>query len=388
MARSVAHNLSLLLLLPVTACTGFPDDVHQSGQAMVKWEDNGTALSAFVSMDPVACGEAGAEVSLAGEVISSAAASFVELVVEIDGAEFARHTLVESGAFEKREDFKVASIEAAIPLPVGEHSARLCLGQRGAKGRPEKGACLQPFDYSSVCEPEPDTTRPLIAAERSAAPNELGWYREPLVVTFSCSDADSGIASCSAPVVIDQEGSELYARGQGVDRAGNVVGRAEGPLRLDATPPVVSFPGARDYLVDEVIEVGCAIGDGLSGVQSSSCSASSGDAFRLPLGGHTLSARAIDLAGNVTEVSAEFSVSVTSDSLCHLVQRFTAKAQIAQSLCTKLSAAEASSARGNRNATDGQLDAFQHEVQAQSGKAISLANAAVLMPLADGLRLE
>jgi hypothetical protein len=390
MARSASRNLSVLLLLPLAACTTFPENVHQSGQAMVQWSDNGTALSAFVSVDPVACGEAGPELAIAGQVISSAAASFVEVVVEIDGVEQARHTLVESGAFDKQDGAKAAAIDSRIPLPLGEHSARLCLGQRGAKGRPEKGACLQPFDYAIDCQAVApvDETRPTIVATRSAAPNENGWYKEPLVVTFTCSDAESGIESCSEPVVVDQDGLEQYAKGYAVDKAGNTFGRSEGPLRLDQAAPVITFPGVRDYLVDETIDVGCAIGDALSGVKESTCGAITGDAFRMPLGAHAISGHATDLAGNVTDTSAEFTVSVTSDSLCNLVERFVLKAGIAGSLCTKLDNAAASVARGNAKSANGLLDAFQHEVSAQSGKAITYAHAAVLIPLADGLRME
>ena len=54
-----------------------------------------------------------------------------------------------------------------------------------------------------------DATPPTVGAAADRAPDGNGWYRKPLTVTFSGSDATSGVASCTAP-----------ARYAGPDRAG------------------------------------------------------------------------------------------------------------------------------------------------------------------------
>src|SRR5688572_6751992 len=343
MLRSSTRARSLLLLLPLTACTGMGGPgALEARQALLEVNAKGIPVSAFVAIDPVACGDAGPEFRLSGEVTATDALSLVELVVEIDGVEIGRQPLAESKSLEKKGDLKAAVIEDLVSVPGGRHVVHMCLSQKGEKSPAQKGACVPEFVYVADCEsavppdgelpPDgevpPDTTlppdegsdftAPTIAAERSSLPNESGWYNAPVTVTFACEDAESGIASCSAPVTLSTEGVEHFARGQAKDVAGNVVGRAEGPIRIDLTPPTIMFAGARSYSVDETIEVSCVASDALSGLKTSSCMTSLGEAFLLPLGAHTVSGRAIDLAGNSVEASAEFSVNVTSDGLCEI----------------------------------------------------------------------
>ena len=55
------------------------------------------------------------------------------------------------------------------------------------------------------------------------------------------------------------------------------------------------------------------------------------------------------------------------------------KGQIAQALCVKLQ--NAAAARGDVNARNGLLNAYRNQLDAQTGKAVSAANAAVLKSL-------
>jgi predicted extracellular nuclease len=71
----------------------------------------------------------------------------------------------------------------------------------------------------------------------------------------------------------------------------------------------------------------------------------------------------------------------TYDDLCRLTRRLVTKPGVAESLCGKLEAAEAAAARGNANARDGVLKAYRNQVDAQTGKSISVANAAQLKAL-------
>jgi len=49
----------------------------------------------------------------------------------------------------------------------------------------------------------------------------MGWNNSNVTVTFTCSDASSGIASCSGPVTVANEGANQSVTGHAVDNAGN-----------------------------------------------------------------------------------------------------------------------------------------------------------------------
>jgi len=84
----------------------------------------------------------------------------------------------------------------------------------------------------------------------------------------------------------------------------------------------------------------------------------------------TLTVRGLvrDKDGGVTPYDATVVVSVTVDSLCAAVTGWAKNAGQANSLCVKLQ--------------DGQIDAFGHEVDAQTGKSFTDEQAAVLERLA------
>lgn len=67
-----------------------------------------------------------------------------------------------------------------------------------------------------------DLGAPEISASISPAPGSDGLRALPVTVSFSCSDALSGVAECPAPVVFDQPGLGLSTTVNVVDRAGNV----------------------------------------------------------------------------------------------------------------------------------------------------------------------
>lgn len=69
---------------------------------------------------------------------------------------------------------------------------------------------------------------------------------------------------------------------------------------------------------------------------------------------------------------------VTFASLCEATQAATGQKGIGQSLCAKLAAASASRDRGDGSSAAKQLDAYRAEIAAQSGKALTAAQAATL----------
>ncbi|MEX2180119.1 MAG: hypothetical protein WD801_15495 [Gemmatimonadaceae bacterium] len=103
------------------------------------------------------------------------------------------------------------------------------------------------------------------------------------------------------------------------------------------------------------------------------------------MGTNSFSADAKDNAGNTGSGSTSFQVVVTSDGVCALVRQFVSNPGVANALCSQLSAAAASEARGNERAKSGQLAAFRNLVRAQSGKHVPADKAVILLGLADHL---
>jgi hypothetical protein len=231
-----------------------------------------------------------------------------------------------------------------------------------------------------------DRTAPTISASRSPLANEHGWNNTDVTVAFVCSDALSGTASCTSPVVFTAEGVGLAATGTVTDLAGNEASATIDGIDIDKTAPTVVYTGnSLTYTVNEQIAIACTASDDLSGVDSDTCADVSGPASAFPLGANTFSATALDLAGNQASGSTTFIVLVTETSLCNLVQELSDHDGIANSLCAKLEAAEASDARGNFHASDGQLRAFVNELEAQSGEAFTAEEAELLIALAGAL---
>ena len=109
----------------------------------------------------------------------------------------------------------------------------------------------------------------------------------------------------------------------------------------------------------------------------------SGPAYSFALGDHTLSATAEDFAGNVGSGTATFTIVVTYSSLQALVARFSTNPDVTAGLNDKLTAAaKAKTAAVRAN----QLNAFENQLRAQTGKALTAGQAAVLLALAEALK--
>jgi hypothetical protein len=66
-----------------------------------------------------------------------------------------------------------------------------------------------------------DNTPPTIIATLDKTANAAGWNNTNVIVTFTCSDTTSGIATCPAPVNMTTEGANQIVSGTAADRAGN-----------------------------------------------------------------------------------------------------------------------------------------------------------------------
>lgn len=115
-----------------------------------------------------------------------------------------------------------------------------------------------------------DKTKPTITAAPDRTPNAAGWYNNPVTVTYSCGDALSGIASCSAPTTLAGDGAGQSATGTATDAAGNTETATTGGINIDAAAPTLSGAATTDpngagwYSGD--VTVHWTAGDALSGL--------------------------------------------------------------------------------------------------------------------------
>ncbi|HKA52032.1 MAG TPA: hypothetical protein VKJ47_00070 [Candidatus Binatia bacterium] len=84
-----------------------------------------------------------------------------------------------------------------------------------------------------------DNDPPTVSATAVPPPNAAGWNKTPVSVTFACSDATSGIATCPAPVTVSTDGMAQVISGTAVDRVGNSATTSL-TLNLDTTPPTLT----------------------------------------------------------------------------------------------------------------------------------------------------
>src|SRR5262245_5994474 len=151
-----------------------------------------------------------------------------------------------------------------------------------------------------IVKPVVDTTAPVITTTTTPPRNAAGWNNANVLVTFICSDAGSGIATCPPPVTVSTEGANQVVTGPAAENAGNKA-TATVTRNIDKTAPVVTAtpaPAANaNGWNNTPVVVSFAATDALSGVNPASVTTP----VTLSSDGANLSAtgQATDLAGNV-----------------------------------------------------------------------------------------
>jgi hypothetical protein len=158
-----------------------------------------------------------------------------------------------------------------------------------------------------------DKTPPAARAAALPQPNTVGWNRTDVTVTFTGTDALSGVLDCSAPATLSSDGIDLSATGTCTDRADNVSvpATAQG-INIDKTAPVLSVTSPADgarFFISSVTATG-TVTDALSGVVGVSCNGAAatvnGGTFNCALtlnpGANSVVAVATDAAGNTTTI--------------------------------------------------------------------------------------
>jgi hypothetical protein len=154
-----------------------------------------------------------------------------------------------------------------------------------------------------------DKTAPVVTATASPAPNANGWNNTDVVVAFSGSDTLSGMASCDPNVVLNSEGAGQSATGSCADQAGNSASATASNINIDKTAPSVALVdgpanGASYYFGSVPALPTCNASDATSGL-AGPCSVSG---YGTTVGTHTVTASAIDNAGNSASASATYTV--------------------------------------------------------------------------------
>jgi hypothetical protein len=168
-----------------------------------------------------------------------------------------------------------------------------------------------PSDQFVVTVVGTDNVAPLIRSTVAPPPNARGWNNSDVTVSFTCSDATSGMATCSPSVTLSTPGAAQVVNGVARDRAGNVA-TAFATVSIDKAPPViqVTTPAPTAGNSGDVTISG-SVTDDLSSVATVTCGGTaavlSGAQFtctaHVPSGTNLVTIAAIDGAGNSSSMS-------------------------------------------------------------------------------------
>jgi hypothetical protein len=168
-----------------------------------------------------------------------------------------------------------------------------------------------------------DQTPPQVSTSLSPATPDgaHGWYVSPVTVSTTCSDALSGVASCSKDQVIASNGASQTRNGAGSDLAGNATTATSAPVNIDGVAPQttanLSCSGSNGYCTGTTAQLALTATDqGGSGVESiryrvdggawQNITAASGTAtITMPQAGTVqVDFYATDLAGNTEPITS------------------------------------------------------------------------------------
>ncbi|MFC0272775.1 lipocalin-like domain-containing protein [Metabacillus herbersteinensis] len=257
------------------------------------------------------------------------------------------------------------------------------------------------YDSGEIPEVEvPDKIAPVTKHEIEGNENN-GWYREPVTVSFTTEDNDSGVETThynlnegaeqtGNSVKISEDGKHLLHYWS-IDKAGNREEKKSVEINLDQTAPTITFSVKDDtkFGVDQEVNVTCLAEDALSGIASSSCKDMKTPAYQLGLGAYSIIADATDKAGNNSSASLNIMITVDYDSLVSLTEQFLAqsgdKNNNPKPFINKLDAAKSSEEMGKIHARNGQIGAYINQVKAKSDKGLTAEQAEVLIDLAESL---
>ncbi len=154
-----------------------------------------------------------------------------------------------------------------------------------------------------------DKTAPNISGSGNPAANSFGWNNTDVTVSFSCTDALSGVDGVSGPTTLSGEGAGQSVTGTCADKAGNSASATVSDINIDKTAPSVALVGGPAnggsyYFGFVPAAPTCSASDVLSGLDGT-CSVSG---YSTAVGSHTVTASATDKAGNTASASNSYTV--------------------------------------------------------------------------------
>ncbi len=155
-----------------------------------------------------------------------------------------------------------------------------------------------------------DKTAPAISGAITAGTKTAsGWYSGPVTVTFTCSDALSGVATCPDPVILSANGANT-ANGTATDKAGNTATVSVSGINIDQEKPTLTTADVNvqggTFTLGTAPAATCTATDSFSGVASCSVKVTGGNANGV--GTFTYTATAVDKVGNTTTVTGSYRV--------------------------------------------------------------------------------
>jgi hypothetical protein len=132
--------------------------------------------------------------------------------------------------------------DAVSGLAAGSPPAPTTVTTEG-KGQSVVGTCANNAGISAslaVSDINIDLTPPVVSPVVTPAPNSNGWNNTAVTVAFHASDALSGVATVTPPIVVSGDGAGQIVLGMATDRAGNS-SKTQAIVNIDLEPPDAYF---------------------------------------------------------------------------------------------------------------------------------------------------
>jgi hypothetical protein len=243
-----------------------------------------------------------------------------------------------------------------------------------------------------------DRKAPATSVGLAPPANAAGWNRTDVVVTLDATDEASGVqeiryslagAETGERVVMGDHASfTLAAEGTttvaafAVDVAGNQEAATSVPVKIDRTPPQISFVGnAGTYTFDQEVDIRVQVTDALSGVASTDARDVRGPAYSFMIGPNVVNATAVDVAGNTASQSTTFTVRFTFDGIRALLRRFVQDSGQLNALTRIIDNIEEAIASRNASARRNQIESLIATIDNRRGGALTSEQADLLMRL-------
>lgn len=269
----------------------------------------------------------------------------------------------------------------------------------GRKGYIEWGSGIGSGKQSSLFKPviiHTDGTAPTTTSTMSpASPDgQNDWYMQKVEVSLNAADDKPGVIESvysldggttwqpyTGALTFDKDGKHSL-RYRSTDKAGNVEADRTVSFNIDATAPVIEIAAPTEGKFSNAGELKpqFTVTDALSGVDPQKTTAKLDGKivepgaviplYSLPLGSHTFTVSAVDLAGNKQETTVTFETYADQDSLLKLVSLFAAAGWIDnEGIVSSL----------RQQLEKGDIKGAIHEIKALTGKKITDEAAAYLL---------